>query len=160
MNPLLVKSVGSQQVLKRAVSGDVGFDLEVCVKGEETIEIPPQGFVDIPVGLAIKVPDDAWGMITGRSSTFARRQLLVMQGIIDSGYTGPLYVFVYNFGQEPCEVSNGDRLAQLILVPKYETNVKCVTDLPETSRGENGFGSTGGFNGGQERLLKLEYANL
>lgn len=160
MDQLLVKSIGSQQVLKRAISGDVGYDLEVCVQDEEKIEIPSAGFVDIPVGLSVKIPDDAWGMITGRSSTFARRQLLVMQGIIDAGYIGPLYIFVYNFGHESCPVYNGDRLAQLILIPKYETKVKYVDNLPETIRGENGFGSTGGFNGGNNKGLKLEHGSF
>ena len=158
MNQLLVKSVGSNQVLKRAIVGDVGYDLEVCIQGEDGVSIPSHGFIDVPVGLAVKIPENAWGMITGRSSTFARRRLLVMQGIIDSGYTGALFIFIYNFGEEAAEVHNGERLAQLILVPKFESKIQYVEELPNTMRGENGFGSSGGFkgNGGNGNGYKLE----
>ncbi len=159
--------------LRHAKPGDVGFDLPVIVAPKNDIykpkvqphrdyfiapkgspddprpylDIPPMGSAEISTGLRIKVPDDAWGNIKSRSSTGWKRRLDVFEGVIDSGYTGPLFVLVFNPQQVPVRVYEGDRLAQLILMPKYKTEhvVRC-TDLPATERGATGFGSSGGYS--------------
>lgn len=130
----------SGQAPKPQYQGDAGCDLYTS----QTLTIPPHSFIDIPCGIAMALPDGVWARITGRSSTIRKRKLLVIEGIIDNGYTGPLFCAVWNMSDEPVTVEQGDRVAQLIphrLVPvKWEeTEV-----LPDTERGARGFGSSGG----------------
>jgi len=125
----------------RAHHDDAGFDL--FVNGEWTIQ--PGQFVDIDLNTAVYLPPYTWGLLTGRSSTLRKRGLLVAQGVIDTGYTGPLFAGVWNLTQKPITVEHGDRIAQLVIMPNLamETSVTQVDKLPATSRGTNGFGSTG-----------------
>lgn len=126
---------------RRGYGDDAGLDLVVS----ETIDIPGRGFVDIPCGVTIELPDWSWGMITGRSSTLRNRGLLVTQGIIDAGYRGPLFAGVQNLSDETKVVSKGERIAQLLVM----VNGTRLVDVEETdslnpgSRGNAGFGSTG-----------------
>lgn len=131
----------TQVTPRRGYRDDAGFDLFVT---EDTI-IKPGEFVDIPCGVAVQFPDGVWGMITGRSSTLRDRGLLVAQGIIDHGYTGPLFAGVQNLTDRDVIVYAGDRVAQLILFPQVtETvGVAVVPELGVTERGARGFGSTG-----------------
>lgn len=147
-----------------AKPGDVGRDLPVRIKGMQNIEpsvrispyrdyylnfdegwvdIPADGYAELPSGIYVKVPDDAWGLIKTRSSTGWRRKLYVFEGTIDL-YIGMLCCLVYNPHQEPVRITDGEKLAQFVLIPKYklERQVYC-DELPETARGDTGFGSTG-----------------
>ena len=148
-----------------AKSGDVGLDLPIRIAGSTVqpvefshlikpdgdsqdkvpwLEVPPGGFAEIESGIRVKVPEDAWAMITGRSSTAWKRRLMVQQGVIDTGYTGYLRTLVYNPNHISKRVHEGDRLAQLIVVPRYNViNILEVDELPETERGQSGFGSSG-----------------
>jgi dUTP pyrophosphatase len=144
-----------------AKEGDVGMDLPVVVEGTKLdpvglnhyinvadgwLEVPAFGSAEIPTGLRIKVPDDAWGNIRPRSSTLWKKRLTIIPTTIDSGYNGSLIVLVFNYNNTPIRVHQGDRLAQLILIPKYPLQtVMIVSDLPATQRGATGFGSTGGI---------------
>jgi len=127
--------------------GDVGHDLEIWMGDAEQLVIQPFEFAELPTGLAIKLPNHVWGMIRARSSTIFKRHLFVGEGTIDSGYTGPLYVTVWNPTPEPHMVRNGESLAQLIVIPKiqHREDLRCeyVGALPNTPRGTAGFGSTG-----------------
>ncbi|MEM3097489.1 MAG: hypothetical protein QXU32_02050 [Nitrososphaerales archaeon] len=147
--------------LSYAKPGDVGLDLPVVMNEhlkirpfreyyintlERWFDIPPGGTAEIPCGLSVKLPDDAWGNIKPRSSTGWKRNLNVLEGTIDSGYTGPLYVLVKNPNSEPIRIYEFDRLAQLIVLPKYPSLRICTADeLPTTERGNSGFGSSGGI---------------
>ena len=125
----------------RAHDDDAGLDL--YVHGDYTVE--PGEMVDLDLGVAIKSPPGTWTLLTGRSSTMRNRGLLVAQGVIDPGYTGPLYATVYNLRREPVEVKDGDRVAQLIVFANWTQSVVPleVAALPETARGTKGFGSSG-----------------
>ena len=131
--------------LAPAKEGDVGLDLCVCI-AEDEIVVPAGGFIDVPTGIAIKLPWYTWASIRPRSSTFAKRQLFVMNGTIDNGYTGPIKVFLFNPNRFDVPVKKGDRLAQLVLHQMQRFDVEYVEHLPDTKRGSDGFGSTGGFN--------------
>ena len=126
---------------ERFHEGDAGFDL-ICA---ERAEVPAGQFRDLDCGLSIELPRDVWAMITGRSSTLRRRGLLVAQGIIDSGYRGPLFAGVWNMNGETVTIKKGERLAQLIPMPLVAAELRWerVGGLSETTRGEAGFGSTG-----------------
>jgi dUTP pyrophosphatase len=64
-------------------------------------------------------------------------------GTIDSDYRGELKIIIYNHGNEDFVIKNGDRIAQIVLVPVVKMEFEETNDLPETIRGEGGFGSTG-----------------
>jgi dUTP pyrophosphatase len=125
----------------RAHHDDAGLDL--YVHGDYTIW--PGGMVDLDLGVAIKSPPDCWVLLTGRSSTMRNRGLLVAQGVIDPGYTGPLYATTHNLTTEPVHIQNGDRIAQLIILPNLTQYIDTVevAALPQTERGAKGFGSSG-----------------
>lgn len=137
MNDLLY--VGNEPT--RAYPDDAGFDL--YVKGDWLIK--PHEFVDVDVNCAVKTPPETWALLISRSSTMRKRGLLVATGVIDAGYTGPLFAGVFNLTSEPVHVEHGERLAQLILfhnvTARYQA--QAVSILPQTDRGTNGFGSSG-----------------
>lgn len=128
-----------------AKNGDVGYDLKVWIDDafEEELTINPQKMINIRTGVYVKLPEGYWGDIRPRSSTFAKRKLFVMGGTIDEGYTGEISIFIWNPTLEPHIVRNGDRLAQLVLVPRFTPPIDIVETLPDTTRGNSGFGSTG-----------------
>jgi len=132
---------GPQHLLPtRGYADDAGLDLYVV----RDCAIGPHEFVDVAAGVKIDIPDRLWGLIIGRSSTLRKKGLLVNPGVIDAGWTGELFAGVQNLTDKTVEVSAGDRLAQLILLPApvvgYDPQWGRVRDK---SRGERGFGSTG-----------------
>jgi dUTP pyrophosphatase len=126
---------------ERRYSGDAGFDLYVT----QEVEIPIGKFADIPCGINVELPEDTWGMIFGRSSTLRTHNLLVMPGVIDQGYRGPLYAGVYNMNGTQFSARIGMRLAQLIPFPLTARDLIAhwVPSLADSDRGTRGFGSTG-----------------
>lgn len=122
---------------------DAGFDLYAS---EET-RLEPGTFVDVPTNTALDLPLNSWGLLTGRSSTLRRAGVLVAQGVIDEGYVGELFFGCWNLTQETVVVEVGDRLAQLIIVPRKATAVKAVlglqSEFKHSTRRDSGFGSSG-----------------
>lgn len=126
----------------RQYDGDAGFDLVVS----ETTEVEPGKMVDIPCNLAVELPDWAWGLIVGRSSTLRTKRLQVHPGIIDGGYRGELFAAVSCLDPERAvRVEAGERLAQLIVMSNQSRLVEplLVGKLNVSDRGSKGFGSTG-----------------
>ena len=125
----------------KAYADDAGFDL-YC---DADLAIEPSSFIDVPLGVAIKVPEGTWGLLTARSSTLRKHGLMVAQGVIDCGYTGPLFAGVWNMTDKPVHITRGMRLVQYILMPNASLNVEAVQvdALPKTERGASGFGSSG-----------------
>jgi len=155
MNTILLKRRLPQAIWASRPHGDedAGIDLVCC----ESKIIWPHSCVEVDTGWDIKIPDGFWGSIKSRSSTFAKRKLMVLEGIIDPGYTGRLSAIVFNTTFLPKKVNTGDRLIQLIIVPMVPTDMKIVTSLPRTSRGRSGFGSTDvGLNIKQVRKLQWQ----
>lgn len=127
----------------KAYESDAGYDLFVS----EPVSVPPSAFRDVRLSVTgIVLPEGYWGRLVGRSSTLRRRGLLVPEGVIDGGYTGPLFAGVFNLTNQPVAIERGDRIAQLILCPLVEVPVERVEvhEIPATERGSNGFGSSGG----------------
>jgi dUTPase len=112
--------------------------------------VPPFGWAEVPTGISIKLPDDAWGLVKTRSSTGWKRHLDVILGTIDPSYVGLLGTLVYNPNSYPVKIyeydpktGKGDCLSQLILIPVYPLDRIVLTSyLPKTVRGKTGFGST------------------
>lgn len=120
---------------------DAGFDLITSVE----TKIEPGAFADVPCGCAVQLPPGVWGMVTGRSSTIRKHQLLVNPGIIDTGFRGALFAGTWNLGDAPFVVPVGMRIAQLILLPNLAAGMVPVptAQLDPSDRGTSGFGSTG-----------------
>jgi deoxyuridine 5''-triphosphate nucleotidohydrolase (dut) len=105
----------------------------------------PQKSELILTGLSIAIPDNTEVQIRPRSGLAAKNNISVLNtpGTIDSDYRGELKVILYNHSSKEFIVNNDDRIAQMILVPIIKATFEEVENLPETIRGEGGFGSTG-----------------
>lgn len=139
------EEVKEKAPLKKAREGDAGFDLYNA--SGQTITLPPRGKAQIDCGIRIKIPDNFCGFIRQRSSTFKKRGIFIVDGLIDSGYTGPIYTIAWHPCLDghnmPIYIKPWERLSQLIIVPSPFVSIQDVECLPETERGEKGFGSTG-----------------
>lgn len=126
---------------RKTYDSDAGFDLVVA----RSMTIWPGEQIDVPMGVAVQLPEWSFGRITGRSSTLRKRGLLINEGIIDESYRGELFALAKNFGVDPVHLDLGDRIAQLILHSNVSASVRPVhvQDLSITARGSKGFGSTG-----------------
>ena len=124
-------------------TGASGMDLMAFIKSPVTIK-PKTSFL-IPTGLSVAFSEDYEVQIRPRSGLAAKNNISVLNtpGTIDSDYRGEIKVIIYNHGNKDFLVNNGDRIAQMILTPVVKMELEEANDLPETIRGEGGFGSTG-----------------
>lgn len=127
----------------KVYDNDVGIDLTYI--GPNRLIWPFQ-MLDLDTGWDIKIPYGFWGQIKSRSSTFYKKRLLVLEGVIDPDYTGKLSVAVMNPTLLPRRIKTFDRLGQLLIHAAYYNPIQIVDDLPITPRGNKGFGSTDGNN--------------
>ena len=126
-----------------ATDGAAALDLHACI--EEAVTIMPHERCMIPTGIAAAIPEGYVGIMAVRSSMGVKNGINLANGIgvIDSDYRGQMHVTLYNTTDVPYTVQCGDRIAQLMIVPVLHPTLKVVDQLPETKRGEGGFGSTG-----------------
>ena len=144
MVKILIKKLSSKVKLPSyKTDGSSGMDLMAFI--DKPISIMPQTSKLIPTGLLIAIPDNTEVQIRPRSGLAAKNNISVLNspGTIDSDYRGELKVILYNHGNNEFFVKNEDRIAQMVLVPVIKATFEEVNDLPETIRGEGGFGSTG-----------------
>ena len=125
----------------RAYDGDAGLDLSSC----ERVELPPGMRALVPTGLAVAIPDGHAGFVQPRSGLAAKHGISIVNtpGLIDSGYRGELLVTLLNTDRtETFVVEPGMRIAQLVVVPIATVDPVEVDELPDSERGERGFGSS------------------
>ena len=124
-------------------SGASGMDLVAFIK--ESVIVKSKTSSLIPTGLSVAFSDDYEIQIRPRSGLAAKNSISVLNtpGTIDSDYRGEIKVIIYNHGNKDFLINNGDRIAQMILTPVVKMELEETNDLPETIRGEGGFGSTG-----------------
>jgi dUTP pyrophosphatase len=137
------------QAPARMTAGSAGFDLHSA----ESVEIPPTrclpdgraevGRALVSTGLVIELPPGTVGRVASRSGLSVKSNIETGAGWIDSDYRGIVRVELKNFSATPYRVSQGDRIAQLVVLPVVEVEVRVVADVQETGRGPGGFGSTG-----------------
>lgn len=122
-----------------------GYDLHACLDGDGEIIIPPHGTAKLPTGLSFALPEGTFGAIFARSGLASKQNLRPANcvGVIDSDYRGECIVMLHNDSSEERIVRSGDRVAQLVLLPFLPMEFESVDELPETTRGAGGFGSTG-----------------
>ena len=123
--------------------GASGMDLMALVK--KPINLKPNSSCLVPTGLAVAFSSDFEIQIRPRSGLAAKNNISVLNtpGTIDSDYRGEIKVILFNHGKSDFLINNKDRIAQMILTPVIEMDLEETDDLPETIRGEGGFGSTG-----------------
>ena len=124
-------------------SGASGMDLMAFI--EEPIKIAPNSSHLVPTGLSVAFSEDYELQIRPRSGLAAKNNITVLNtpGTIDSDYRGEIKIILFNHGKEDFIINNKDRIAQMILTPVVKMKFEEVDNLPDTLRGEDGFGSTG-----------------
>jgi len=120
-----------------------GADLYACI--EHDIIIAPGESAWISTGIALEVPRNCAGLIYARSGMACKRGLAPANkvGVVDSDYRGEITVVLFNHGTNPQRISNGERIAQLIITPVLTPTYVEVETLTDTERNKSGFGSTG-----------------
>ena len=116
------------------------------LQARREVVLAPGERASVPTGIAVAIPDGYAGLVLPRSG-HARRSgigLVNSPGLIDSGYRGEIEVLLINHGLEPVRFEQGDRIAQLMIVEVPKVSWQQMDVLPESTRGDRGFGSSGG----------------
>ena len=124
-------------------NGASGMDLMAFI--EEPIKIAPNSSYLVPTGLSVAFSEDYEVQIRPRSGLAAKNHITVLNtpGTIDSDYRGEIKIILFNHGKDNFLINNKDRVAQMILTPVVKMEFEETASLPDTLRGEGGFGSTG-----------------
>ena len=140
---LIKKLYPEVQIPAYKTNGASGMDLMAFIK--EPIILKPRTSYLVPTGIALAFPEEFEIQIRPRSGLAAKNNISVLNtpGTIDSDYRGEIKVILFNHGNIDFKINNNDRIAQMILTPVIKMQLDEVEDLPETLRGEGGFGSTG-----------------
>ena len=125
--------------------GAAGMDLRAAVPEDAPVTLRPGERQMIPTGLSMAIPPGYELQVRPRSGLAAKHGLTCLNspGTVDSDYRGELKVILINLGAEPFVVQRGERIAQMVVAPVTRGVFQEVEVLPETARGEGGFGSTG-----------------
>ena len=136
---LIIAEPGFEPVY--AKPGDAGADL----KSTEDLVVPAGGRQLVKTGIKIAMPDGYVGLVHPRSGLAAKHGITVLNtpGTVDAGYRGEIMVTLLNTSNEPFEIRRGDRIAQLLFQRVDRADFIAVSELPESARGDGGFGSSG-----------------
>ncbi|MEO8216612.1 MAG: dUTP diphosphatase [Acidobacteriota bacterium] len=127
----------------RASEHASGFDLRAAV--EEDVALLPGKRILVPTGISVAIPAGYEGQVRPRSGLALRNGIGILNspGTVDADYRGEIGVILINHGQELFMIQRGDRIAQLVIVAVPHSELLQVDQLPDTARGEGGFGSSG-----------------
>ena len=128
----------------RANPTDAGADLKAKL-GSDSVTVEPGKQALIPTGVKVAIPVGWVGFVTPRSGLANKQSVSIRNtpGTIDSDYRGELMIILTNGGCDLVTINDGDRIAQLVVVPCWIGEFEIVEALEKTSRGQGGFGSTG-----------------
>jgi len=143
MVKLLIKKLHKNIILPEyKTDGSSGMDLMANI--EQTVKILPGEKKIISTGIMVAIPEQYEIQIRPRSGLAAKNGISVLNtpGTIDSDYRGEIKVILINLGKDIFQINKNDRIAQMIICPIIKVELKEVESLPETVRGEGGFGST------------------
>lgn len=123
--------------------GASGMDVRAAVS--EPVTLNPGEIKLIPTGLRMAVANGYEVQVRPRSGLALKHGITVVNspGTIDADYRGPVGIILANISNEPFEIKRGERIAQFVVQEVLKADIKVVTSLDETERGEGGFGSTG-----------------
>ena len=144
MVKILVKKLDSRVKLPSYKTiGSSGMDLMALT--DKPITILPKKSYLVPTGISVAMPKNYEIQIRPRSGLAAKNNISVLNtpGTIDSDYRGEIKIILFNHGSDEFLINNGDRIAQIVLMPVHKIDFEEVDNLPDTVRGEDGFGSTG-----------------
>ncbi len=144
MAKVLIKRLSPKVELpKYKTQGSSGLDLMAFI--EKSITLNPKESVLVPTGISVAIAEDLEIQIRPRSGLAAKSNISVLNtpGTIDSDYRGEIKVILFNHGNNEFIINNKDRIAQMVLTPIIKAEFEEVDKLPDTIRGEGGFGSTG-----------------
>jgi dUTP pyrophosphatase len=141
---VLIKKLRADAIVPRYMTAHAaGLDLTAAL--DQPVDIDPGRRAAIPTGLAIKLPEGYEAQVRPRSGLAREHGITLVNapGTIDADYTGELVVLVINHGDRAVRIEAGQRIAQLVIAPVVQAELREVDDLPATPRGAGGFGSTG-----------------
>ena len=144
MAKVLIKKLASSVKLPAyKTNGASGMDLMAFIS--EQIILKPQSSCLVPTGISVAFSEEFEIQIRPRSGLAAKNNISVLNtpGTIDSDYRGEIKVIIFNHGNKEFIINNNDRIAQMILTPVVKMELEEIESLPQTIRGEGGFGSTG-----------------
>ena len=144
MVKVLIKKLNSSvQLPSYKTDGASGMDLMAFIK--KPINLEPGKSCIVPTGLSVAFSQEYEIQIRPRSGLAAKNNISVLNtpGTIDSDYRGEIKVILFNHSNDNFMIENNDRIAQMVLTPIIRMELEETSDLPETIRGEGGFGSTG-----------------
>lgn len=139
---LLVEKINEKAIIPfQAHEGDAGMDLFSV----EEVVLKPMERKLIHTGIRIQLPKNTEAQIRPRSGLALKNGITVLNtpGTIDEGYRGEIGIILINLGQEEFKVTQGMKVAQMVIKPTLTLDVEQVIELTLTDRGEGGFGSTG-----------------
>ncbi len=142
MTKILIKRLSKEVSLpKYETSGSSGMDLA----SNTNTNIDPGKIAIIPTGLSLSIPKGFEVQIRPRSGLAAKQKVTVLNtpGTIDADYRGEIKVILINLGHDIFRIEKGLRIAQMVVCPIIQAQLKEVNELNETERGKGGFGSTG-----------------
>jgi len=120
----------------KAYFSDAGFDLF----SNETSNLKPVSRSMIKTGIALAIPNGHVGLIWDKSGLASKSGITVLGGVIDAGYTGEIIVTLFNTSEVSVEITQGQKIAQILIQAIDQVN---LVEVSELNRGEQGFGSTG-----------------
>ena len=142
---ILDKRIGDTIPLPHyATTGSAGMDLRACI--DESLTIKPGETHLIPTGMAIHIADPAFAATILPRSGLGHKHGIVLGnlvGLIDSDYQGQLFISCWNRGDTEFTIEEGDRIAQLVIIPVVQVTLNQVDSFDETDRGAGGFGHSG-----------------
>ena len=144
MTKIQIKKLSnSVSIPKYETPGSSGMDIAAHI--ENNIIINPGEKALVTTGFSIAIPKGYEVQIRPRSGLAVKKNITVLNtpGTIDSDYRGEIKIILFNHGKEDFMINNKDRVAQMILTPVIKMEFEEVDNLPNTLRGEGGFGSTG-----------------
>ena len=140
-----VRKVDDTAILPSRGSVDAaGYDLYAHL-GIDELAIAPHSTIPVGTGIQVSIPRGYFGGVFARSGIAARKGLRPANavGVIDSDYRGEIIVALHNDTNEYQTIENGERIAQLVIMPFLQVEFTEVDELNKTDRGDGGFGSTG-----------------
>lgn len=140
----VVKLVDHATIPTQAHHGDLGWDL-YCA---EQVSLHPGERALVSTGVKFKFPINIGAFIKDRSSVSSKMGIFIHAGVIDQGYRGEVKVLMHNASEKVATFYRGDKIAQMVLIPIVTVSpglqvVDVLSDEYDTSRGGDGFGSTG-----------------
>jgi len=144
MTKVLIKKLDpSVELPIYKTDGASGVDLMAFI--QDPINLKSHSSCLVPTGISVAFSNEFEIQIRPRSGLAAKNNITVLNtpGTIDSDYRGEIKVILFNHGDSDFLINNKDRIAQMILTPVIKMNLEESDNLPETVRGEGGFGSTG-----------------